>query len=1155
MTFFKNLMNIPTFKQANECFWRAVRPLVTAALMTIVLTTIASAQDASGIKNIKDANLDLMNNHDPASEQENFELLDGYQVNLFASDPMLANPTHMHWDSRGRLWVACSWAYPQLKPGEVANDKIIILEDTDDDGVADKSTVFADGLYIPTGLELANGGCYVAQSPDVYFLKDTDGDDVADVKELALTGFGIEDSHHSVSAWRRGPGGWIYFQEGIFLHSQVETQHGVVRNFNGGVYQYNPRTQELRMFCTGTGGNPWGHVFDQWGQSFMVNNPRIMYLSPVTGKGAQSIRVPTLISTEKQCGGDLATGSHVGDDIRGNLLSGRFKSRTIIRYEFSEDGAGFSANVLPPLMTCKHPNFRPVDVKIGPDGAVYVADWYNSIINHASHDFRDPRRDHEHGRIWRITHKDRPLVKKPKFDGTTTKQLVDHLKSPETWVRHQAKKELSERDPDEVLAVLQTWVDQLDTESPDYELHLVEAMWACQNVERPSEKILTKVLASSDGHARSAGARVIRYWHDALSDPIAMIAKAAADPFPRTRMEAVLSAGFIPQAEAFAAALNVVDHPGDPFLDLALPQTTKALEPYWRPAMEAGTLRFAKASHEAAAERAAGIGFAERIDHFLKQQDPSEKEISEFREQFIVMGTPDDILRIVASLTSGKDPRSDDAQIALLESLQSMANSRPSGVLRRRVRSLTRLLNDDNATVASLAAENLAAWKAIKVTEPLLDVVQDEGRPAAVRRSAAVASAQLGGGKELQTLTNLAAHRDPETRYCALVGIVATDIQQGTKWAAALFSQAPGEADPVPLVQAILKNRNGASVLSDAMKGVEVHPAVAARIDQFHRSTGSLPENLAKQFRPSQDSESLNLQLLAEDLAQLTHDVETDGDADRGEDIYRRKSLSCTSCHGIGPVGPVIGPNLVAVGAAAKTDYIVESILRPNKAIAEHYENRMFVLDDGTTQTGIVTFQSDDEVVVRDAAQGGKEIRLAADEIIAEKAMNSAMPAGLVDQLGSRQEFLDLAKFVAALGRPGPFANDESPVIRKWHLTATSNFDELPTEDTSWVTAYSKVRGELPANDLPSGDHVLARGYLNVLVPGGVQFKINDSLGLRFWVDGNEIHDPTKTLTLAKGRRAVTIGIDRSQRGDVGLKVEPIAAPQSPAKFQIEGGF
>ena len=1143
--------------QRRNHLWRCSRGsrVWLVLLATIVFTSSTSAQDASGIKNLADADLDLMENHDPASELENFELLDGYQVNLFAADPMLANPTHMHWDSRGRLWVSCSWAYPQLKPGEVANDKIIILEDTDDDGVADKSTVFADGLYLPTGLELANGGCYVAQSPDVFFLKDTDGDDVADVKELVLTGFGIEDSHHSVSAWRRGPGGWIYFQEGIFLHSQVETQHGVLRNFNGGVYQFNPRTQELRMFCTGTGGNPWGHVFDKWGQSFMVNNPRIMYLSPATGNGSQSVKVPTLISTEKQCGGDLATGSHVGDDIRDNLLSGRFKSRTIIRYEFTENGAGFSANVLPPLMTSKHPNFRPVDVKVGPDGAIYVADWYNSIINHANHDFRDPRRDHEHGRIWRITHKERPLVKKPDFDGATTEQLVDHLKSPETWVRHQARKEISERDPDEVAVVLEAWVDRLDAESPDYDHHLVEAMWACQNVERPSQKILKLVLSANDGHARSAGARMIRYWHEDLDDPIGLVAKAAGDAFPRTRMEAVLSAGFIPDAQAYPAALNSLDYPGDDFLDLALPQTKSALEPLWRPAMEAGTLRFDNESHRVFAEQAAGIGFTERITSFLAQDSPTEKEIADFCKQLQAIGTNDDVLPVVSALVKTGEERSPEVAIALLETLRPMANPRQSRALRRRLQSLTRLLDHDDANIASLAAENLAAWGVNGVTGQLLEVVESEQRPPVLRRSAAVAFAELGGDRELQKLVDLAENGNAETRYCALAGVVASDLDKGVNMTATLLSEDPNEADPAPLLVAILKNRNGVKALADAMQGVAVDPTVALRVDEFHRSTGLLPNRLARLFRSHPKSTSLNEQLLAENQAKLTSDVDQFGDADRGELIYRRKSLSCTTCHGIGPVGPEIGPNLVAVGAAAKTDYIVESILLPNKAIAEHYDNRMFVLDDGTIQTGIVTSKSKDEVVVRDAAQGGKEVRLAVDEIIAEKAMVSAMPAGLPDQLANRQEFLDLAKFVASLGRPGAFANDETPVIRKWRLFTAARGEELPSDDDEGSTIYSMVNGELPANDFPDGDRVIARGYFNVLIAGGLQFQVNDLTGLNFWIDGEKVSDISSPIELAKGRRELTVVVDCQKRGNLGLRVELQPAPKSPVKFQIEGGI
>tara|TARA_R110002049_G_scaffold72490_6_gene187387 strand:+ start:70211 stop:73630 length:3420 start_codon:yes stop_codon:yes gene_type:complete len=1138
-----------------------MKSALSVLLSILVLGCSAAGQDATGIKiaNLKDANLDLMNNHDPASQLENFELLDGYQVNLFAADPMLANPIHMHWDSRGRLWVACSWAYPQLKPGEVANDKIIILEDTDDDGVADKSTVFADGLYMPTGLELANGGCYVAQTPDVFFLKDTDGDDVADVKELALTGFGIEDSHHSVSAWRRGPGGWIYFQEGIFLHAQVETQYGVVRNFNGGVYQYNPRTQQLRVFCSGTGGNPWGHVFDRWGQSFMVNNPRIMYLSPATGNSGDQIRINALISTEKQCGGDLATGTHVADDIRGNLLSGRFKSRTVIRYEFIEDGAGYTANVLEPLMTSKHPNFRPVDVKTGPDGAIYVADWYNSIINHAQHDFRDPRRDHEHGRIWRITHKSRPLAKKPQLVPASIAELVDHLKSPEAWTRHQARKELSEKDPDQVFAELERWVDQLDRSLPEYDHHLVEAMWACQNVERTSEKILEMVLGASDGHARSAGARVIRYWHNDLPDPIGMIARAADDPFPRTRMEAVLSAGFVPDAQAYAAALHVIDHPGDPFLDLALPQTKKALDDYWRPALEAGTLRFAKSSHEDFAKQSAGIGFAETLSDFLAETQPSEKDTASVCEQLAAVGTNEDIQLVLATLSKGDTSHSAAATAALLETLKQMAGSHRSRVFVRKARSLKHLLKSDDETIAILAAENLAAWGANKIHGDLVNVLTDSSRPASVRNAAAIALAKLGRTENLETLTSLANDADLQTRYCAVSGLASADVELGVTAAAALFGYDPGDVNPVPALQAILKNRIGAKLLAKSLSKDSIHPVVKERISEFHRSSGLLGESAAKLFDPATGTESLTARLLAENQESLSADVDRYGDPKRGEMIYRRKSLSCTNCHAIGPVGPLIGPNLVAVGAAAKTSYMIESILEPNKAIAEHFENRMFLLEDGSTQTGIITFKSDDEVVVRDAAQGGKEVHLPVDEILAERPMPSAMPAGLADQLASRQEFLDLAKFVSVLGKPGPYANDESPVIRKWRIHPAPSGDGIdetgwPADDAKWITAYSKVDGELPAADLAIADRVLARAYVNVQVAGRLRLDVDRPEGLRVWVDGEELESVDGEIELAKGRRSVTFIVSQAAERDFGLRVELVSVVDSPAKFQPEGG-
>ncbi|MGI9472972.1 MAG: HEAT repeat domain-containing protein, partial [Rubripirellula sp.] len=689
---------------------------------------------------------------------------------------------------------------------------------------------------------------------------------------------------------------------------------------------------------------------------------------------------------------------------------------------------------------------------------------------------------------------------------------------------------------------------------PDYDHHLVEAMWACQNVERPSEKILNLVLNASDGHARSAGARIIRYWHNELSDPVAMVAKACGDPFPRARMEAVLSAEFIPKAQAYAAALNSVDHANDSFLELALPQTRQALEKYWRPALEGGTLRFHKEAHRDFAEQEAGIGFEKRLADFIKQDSPSEKDIAGVCEQLRAVGSEQDLQQVAAALSEKGGVMSSEATLALLETLKGMAGSHRSKSLSRRMQGLKKFLDSENEAVAILAAENLGVWGVPRAAGALNDLVSDVDRKPALRRSAAVAFARLGGKDGIESLVVLSREGDPETRYAALSGLVSADLNQGVPLAAQLLADDPGQTDPVPLVRRIIRQRNGGKLLANALRDVEIHHTIMAGVSDFHRASGLLPKELVPMFQPSSDSDSLSVLLLREDQNKLSADVEALGDAARGEMVYRRKALSCVNCHAIGPAGSLIGPNLVAAGAAAKTGYIVESILQPDKAIAEHYENRLFLLDDGTIQRGIVTFKSEKEIVVRDAALAGKEVRLPLDEIVAEKAQPSAMPTGLVDQLAGRQEFLDLAKFVSVLGKPGAYANDESPVIRKWRIVAMPT-DELPNQDATWIAAYSKVSGELPSVEFPTGDHVFAQGHLIVQVAGTAELSLNSHAGLRIWMDGNELPNPPSVIDLADGRRTLTFAIDRDQRGDVGLKVEVAPTPGSSAKLKPEGGI
>src|SRR5581483_5677213 len=170
----------------------------------------------------------------------------------------------------GRLWVACSEAYPQIKPGQKANDKVIVLEDADGDGRADKTTVFADGLLIPTGVEPGDGGAYVGNSTELLPLADTDGDCKADRRRVVLSGFGTEDTHHILHTLRWGPEGMLYFNQSVYIHSHIETPYGVRRLGGGGVWQFRPETMRLEVFARGW-WNPWGHHFDRWGQSFVTD--------------------------------------------------------------------------------------------------------------------------------------------------------------------------------------------------------------------------------------------------------------------------------------------------------------------------------------------------------------------------------------------------------------------------------------------------------------------------------------------------------------------------------------------------------------------------------------------------------------------------------------------------------------------------------------------------------------------------------------------------------------------------------------------------------------------------------------------------------------------------------------------------------------------
>ncbi|HEY2574626.1 MAG TPA: PVC-type heme-binding CxxCH protein, partial [Verrucomicrobiaceae bacterium] len=533
-----------------------------------------------------------------------FKLAPGYAINLFASSeqfPELANAVSLTFDAQGRMWCTTMPSYPQWRPGDPMDDKIVILDDSDHDGKADYCSVFAGGLQCPLGIEFSNGGVFIGHQRDMLFMKSSSGGDKADIIERVLTGFDSADSHHANDTYTLGPGGDLYFQEGTFHHTQVETPYGPVRCKNAGTFRFEPRTGKLDLFVSYSYANPHGIAFDEWGQTFIADaSGGANYFAtafsgwlPYPEKHATMQQFfPKRVRPTSGC--EFVSSRHFPDEAQGRfLLNNCIGVQGVLQHEVKAVGSGYEGKEIEPLVLCDDTNFRPVALRFGPDGALYIVDWQDALVGHMQYSLRDPLRDHKQARIWRVTYPSRPLIKPPQIAGEKIEKLLELLKEPEYRTRERVKQELSMRDSKEVMHALNEWLggkpEEIVTKISAIQEHqLLEALWVCQWHNVVNMRLLHRALQSGIPQSRAGAVRVLCYWRDRVPEIFDLLGKAVHDKHPLVRLEAVRACSFYGDplrsrpgdaTRAANIALGALNHEMDYYLTYTLAETMRALKP------------------------------------------------------------------------------------------------------------------------------------------------------------------------------------------------------------------------------------------------------------------------------------------------------------------------------------------------------------------------------------------------------------------------------------------------------------------------------------------------------------------------------------------------------------------------------------------------
>ncbi len=1070
----------------------------------------------------------------PAPE---FKLSDGLRISLFAENPLLEKPVHMNWDTSGRLWVATSNTYPQVNPEDLAaqmagnsskfgpstgNDKVILLEDTNRDGIADVSRIVADRLLIPSGVAPDNfGGVFVGASTELLHLTNANADGILADRRIVLSGFGTEDTHHIIHTLHWGIDGRLYFHQTIYIHSHLETPWGLVRANSGVAFAYDPNTERLEVHSKGL-VNAWGQQEDAAGQTFLTSgadNTGVHWAFPGAAfppsEGARRL-VGSISpgSYPKFSGLELLNSPLFGPDWQGNAITCDFRAHRIVRFGFNDFSSeakpksGYVTKELPDLVRTSDVAFRPITVKMGPDGALYVADWTNPIINHGEVDFRDPRRDKISGRIWRIVPEAaQPLTWQPVLD-KPAKELLANLLSPNRWTFEQSRRELAKLPVAELQAALKDWATDDTTRR--------HAAWLLSG-RTDDTAHLAELLKSKDPVSIQVGLRELGKSLGARgATDIGLITPFLAHVNPRVQLEAHRALARVRTPESARAVLaHLPKNTEDTFLDFAAWTSINELARPWLEdvAAQPSKIDGQEASLDAivkAIDPGIATPYVQRLFVGRKIDDAG---TGPWIELVGKAGTADEATLLYQALINDASLQPSTRQrVARALAEAGTRNIRPKGDLS----GLGALLIAQTEPQLLIECVRLAGqWKLVQFVPKIGDFAGRE-KQAALRQAAIGALRAIGQQPSLNALRSLTAETRPS--------VVRRDALP------ALAVHAPAEAfKAIPSVFAQIKTKQeAASVWTDLFqvggfsqrlakefpKGLSAEHLAAAL--QSARSLGRSGVALVKAIEPLTGLKA-GMRNFEAEIAGMINTIKKGADPADGEIHYRKNG--CAICHAIGGAGGKLGPDLSSLGASAPLDYIIESVLNPAAKVKEGYHGFAFKMKDGSQMVGIPARENATELFIRPGP--GVELPILKANIVSRDNIGSIMPAGLVDAL----EFVprrNLMAFLGEIGKPGSFDASKGNVARLWV------FDDQPpgalAKSAAATPVYTLVNGQLTKEFNPGRLYATARftaaaATTKPLLLTGVKAA---------WLDGKaiELKAGASTASIPAGNHSLTVEVD-----------------------------